>query len=77
MHTCRNRWAHNRERKTNKAELHQLLLTNFKKDLLQYERQETLDKFEVNVPNFFVPWKTEKFIQCLPPSISLKHVKTI
>ena len=36
--------------KRTKSELFQLFFTKFKKDLLQYEHQETLDKFELNVP---------------------------
>ena len=36
--------------KRTKTELLQLFLSKFKKDLLSYEHQETLDKFEVNVP---------------------------
>ena len=36
--------------KRTKTELFQLFLSKFKKDLLSYEHQETLDKFEVNVP---------------------------
>ena len=36
--------------KRNKTELFQLFLSKFKKDLLSYEHQETLEKFEVNVP---------------------------
>ena len=38
--------------KRTKAELLQLFLSKFKKDLLSYEHQETLDKFEVNVPEY-------------------------
>ena len=38
--------------KRTKAELFRLFFTKFKKDLLQYEHQETLDKFEVNVPQY-------------------------
>ena len=38
--------------KRTKTELFQLFLSNFKKDLLSYEHQETLDKFEVNVPEY-------------------------
>ena len=40
----------NENGKRTKAKLFQLFLTNFKKDLLQYEDHETLDRFEVNVP---------------------------
>ena len=36
--------------KRTKTELCQLFLSKFKKELLHYEHQETLDKFEVNVP---------------------------
>ena len=36
-----------------KLVLFQLFLSKFKKDLLNYEHQETLDKFEVNVPEYF------------------------
>ena len=36
--------------KLTKAELFQLFLSKFKKDQLNYEHQETLNKFEVNVP---------------------------
>ena len=35
-----------------KTELFLLFLSKFKKDLLSYEHQETLDKFEVNVPEY-------------------------
>ena len=35
-----------------KTELFQLFLSKFKKDLLSYEHQETLEKFEVNVPEY-------------------------
>ena len=38
--------------KRTKTELFQLFLSKFKKDLLIYEHQETLDKFEVNVPDY-------------------------
>ena len=38
--------------KRTKTELFQLFLSKFKKDLLSYEHQETLDKFEVNVPEY-------------------------
>ena len=38
--------------KRTKTELFQLFLSKFKKDLLIYEHQETLDKFEVNVPEY-------------------------
>ena len=38
--------------KRSKTELFQLLLSKFKKDLLNYEHQETLDKCEVNVPEY-------------------------
>ena len=38
--------------KPTKTELFQLFLSKFKKDLLNYEHQETLDKFEVNVPEY-------------------------
>ena len=38
--------------KRTKTELFQLFLSNFKKDLLSYEHQETLDKFEVNVTEY-------------------------
>ena len=38
--------------KRTKAEFFQFFFTKFKKDLLQYEHQETLDKFEVNVPEY-------------------------
>ena len=33
-----------------KAEIFQLFLAKFKKDLQNYEHRETLDKFEVNIP---------------------------
>ena len=36
--------------KPTKVELFQLFLTKFKKILLNYEHQETLYKFDVNVP---------------------------
>ena len=36
--------------KRTKTELFQLFFTKIKKDLLQYEHHETLDKFDVNVP---------------------------
>ena len=39
--------------KRTKTELFQLFLSKFKRDLLRYEHQETLDKFEVNVPEYF------------------------
>ena len=39
--------------KQTKAALYQLILTKFKKYLLQYEQQETLDKFDVIVPKYF------------------------
>ena len=39
--------------KRTKAELFQLFFTKFKKDSLQYEHQETMKKFEVNVPEYF------------------------
>ena len=38
--------------KRTKRELFQLFLSKFKKDQLSYEHQETLDKFEVNVPEY-------------------------
>ena len=38
--------------KRTKKELFQLFLSKFKKDLPSYEHQETLDKFEVNVPEY-------------------------
>ena len=38
--------------KRTKTELFQLFLSKFKKDLLNYEHQETLDKFEVNLPKY-------------------------
>ena len=38
--------------KRTKTELFQLFLSKFKKDLLSYEHQETMDKFEVNVPEY-------------------------
>ena len=38
--------------KRTKTELFQLLLFKFKKDLLNYELQETLDMIEVNVPEY-------------------------
>ena len=38
--------------KRTKTELFQLFLSKFKKDPLGYEHQETLDKFEVNVPEY-------------------------
>ena len=38
--------------KQTKAELNQLFHTKFTKDLLQYEHPETLEKFEVNVPEY-------------------------
>ena len=38
--------------KRTKTELFQLFLSKFKKVLLSYEHQETLDKFEVNVPEY-------------------------
>ena len=38
--------------KRTKTELFQLFLSKFKKDLLSYEHQETLDKFEMNVPEY-------------------------
>ena len=38
--------------KRTKTELFQLFLSKFKKDLLSYEHQETLDKFEVNKPEY-------------------------
>ena len=38
--------------KRTRRELFQLFLSMFKKDLLSYEHQETLDKFEVNVPEY-------------------------
>ena len=38
--------------KRTKTELFQLFLSEFRKDLLSYEHQETLDKFEVNVPEY-------------------------
>ena len=38
--------------KRTKTELFQLFLSKFKKDLLNYKHQETLDKFEVNVPEY-------------------------
>ena len=38
--------------KRTKTELFQLFLSKFKKDLPSYEHQETLDKFEVNVPEY-------------------------
>ena len=38
--------------KRTKTELFQLFLSKFKKDLLSYERQETLDNLEVNVPEY-------------------------
>ena len=38
--------------KRSKTELFQLFPSKFKKDLLNYEHQETLDKFGVNVPEY-------------------------
>ena len=38
--------------KRTKTGLFQLFRSKFKKDLLYYEHQETLDKFEVNVPEY-------------------------
>ena len=38
--------------KRTKTELFQLLFSKFMKDLLKYEHQETMDKFEVNVPEY-------------------------
>ena len=38
--------------KRTKTEIFRLFLSKFKKDLLSYEHQETLDKFEVNVPEY-------------------------
>ena len=38
--------------KRTKTELFQLFLSKFKKDLLSYEHQETLNKFEVNEPEY-------------------------
>ena len=38
--------------KRTKTELFQLFLSKYKKDLLSYEHQETLDKFEMNVPGY-------------------------
>ena len=38
--------------KRTKTKLFQLFLSKFKKDLLSYEHQETLDKFEVIVPEY-------------------------
>ena len=38
--------------KRTKTELFQLFLCKFKKDILSYEHQETLEKFEVNVPDY-------------------------
>ena len=38
--------------KRTKTELFQLFVSKFKKDLLSYEHQETLDKFEMNVPEY-------------------------
>ena len=38
--------------KRTKTEFLQLFLSKFKKYLLSYEHQETLDKFEVNVPEY-------------------------
>ena len=38
--------------KRTKTELFQLFLSKFEKDLIYYEHQETLDKFEVNVPEY-------------------------
>ena len=38
--------------KRTKPELFQVFFSKFKKDLLNYEHQETLDKFEVNVPEY-------------------------
>ena len=38
--------------KRTKTEPFQLFLSKFKKDLLSYEHQESLDKFEVNVPEY-------------------------
>ena len=38
--------------KRTKTELFRLFLSKFKKELLNYEHQETLDKFEVNVPDY-------------------------
>ena len=38
--------------KRTKTELFHLFLSKFKKDQLMYEHQETLDKFEVNVPEY-------------------------
>ena len=38
--------------KRTKTELFQLFVSKLKKDLLSYEHPETLNKFEVNVPEF-------------------------
>ena len=38
--------------KRTKSELFQLFVSKFRKDLLSYEHEETLDKFEVNVPEY-------------------------
>ncbi|XP_075248371.1 uncharacterized protein LOC142341330 [Convolutriloba macropyga] len=38
--------------KRTKTEVFQLFLYKFKKDLLSYEHQETLEKFEVKVPEY-------------------------
>ena len=38
--------------KRTKTGLFQLILSKFKKDLLSYEHQEKLEKFEVNVPEY-------------------------
>ena len=38
--------------KRTKTELFQLLLSKFKRNLLSYEHQETLDNFEVNKPEY-------------------------
>ena len=35
-----------------KTKLFQFFFSKFKKDLLNYEHQETLDKFELNVPEY-------------------------
>ena len=37
-----------------KAELFKFFLTKFMKDLINYERQETLDKFEGNLPEYLL-----------------------
>ena len=54
MHTRQHRWTWQWEWITNKSRTLPIILTKLKMDLLNYEHQETMDKFEVNVPDYLL-----------------------